>query len=62
MADRIEPIGAMSIALTPIGRVVAARTEPVDDDWDGVGSVIELDGAQFGAEALAGLTASRIWR
>ena len=55
MADRIEPVGAMSIALTPIGRVVAARAEPADDDWDSVEAVIELDGAQFGAEALAGL-------
>jgi tRNA-Thr(GGU) m(6)t(6)A37 methyltransferase TsaA len=38
-----------------IGRVRNSRDEPVDDGWDGVESVIDLDAARFGPEALAGL-------
>lgn len=37
-----------------IGRVRAARTEAVDDDWGGAESVIDLD-ARFEEDALAGL-------
>jgi tRNA-Thr(GGU) m(6)t(6)A37 methyltransferase TsaA len=43
------------IAVTPIGRVVGGRAEPIDDDWGDVECTIELDSAQFTAEALAGL-------
>lgn len=37
-----------------IGRVEAARTEPIDDDWGASESVIVLDD-RFDEEALAGL-------
>ncbi len=43
--------------LRPIGRVLSSRADTVDDDWDDVTSVIELDGSQFTAEALRGLEA-----
>jgi tRNA-Thr(GGU) m(6)t(6)A37 methyltransferase TsaA len=45
------------IALEPVGAVVGGRSEPIDDDWGGVQAVIRLDGAQFGADAVAGLRA-----
>lgn len=41
--------------IRPIGRVSSPRTEPVDDDWDGVTSTIELDGQQFTPASLRGL-------
>ncbi|HVV10322.1 SAM-dependent methyltransferase [Amycolatopsis sp.] len=41
--------------LHPIGYVRSPRSEPVDDDWDSVTSLIELDGALFGPDALWGL-------
>jgi tRNA-Thr(GGU) m(6)t(6)A37 methyltransferase TsaA len=43
------------IHVTPIGTVRSTRTAPEDDDWDAETSSIELDGAQFGDAALAGL-------
>lgn len=43
-------------AVAPIGHVRAARTQPVDDDWDSVAASIELD-ARFGDEVLMGLDA-----
>jgi tRNA-Thr(GGU) m(6)t(6)A37 methyltransferase TsaA len=43
------------LRLTPIGRVSSARKEPIDDDWDDVEAVIELDSGQLGADATAGL-------
>ena len=46
-----------TIELVPIGQVTSARAEPVDDDWDLVEAVIELDHAQLGADATAGLDA-----
>ncbi len=45
MADGIEPYSAVRIAITPIGNVLAARAEPVDDDRDRIEAVIELDAA-----------------
>ena len=44
------------IALTPIGRVSSARTEPVDDNWDSVESAIQLDRARFTPDSTAGLS------
>ena len=44
------------IALTPIGIVRSARTEPVDDDWDSIETRIELDPALFASDATAGLS------
>jgi tRNA-Thr(GGU) m(6)t(6)A37 methyltransferase TsaA len=41
--------------MKPIGVVRAARSEPIDDKWDSVESRIELDAAQFTADATAGL-------
>ena len=43
--------------VTPIGRVVGGRVEPVDDDWDAVTATIRLDREQFTADALLGLGA-----
>jgi len=45
----------MGIRVTPVGYVRAARGEAVDDGWDAVDSRIELDPAQFTADATAGL-------
>jgi tRNA (adenine37-N6)-methyltransferase len=44
-----------SIVLKPIGAVRAGRVEPVDDRWDSVPSVIELDAGQLGPDTTAGL-------
>jgi len=43
------------IAARPIGTVRGGRTEASDDAWDKVDTRIELDPAQFGPEAIAGL-------
>lgn len=42
-------------AVTPVAHVTNARREAIDDEWDGVESVIELDTAVVGAGALTGL-------
>ncbi len=44
-----------SITILPIGVVLAARTEPIDDHWGSELATIELDSARFTEEALAGL-------
>ena len=44
-----------AILLLPIGIVRNARTEAIDDAWDGIDSIIELDPGVFGPDALAGL-------
>jgi tRNA (adenine37-N6)-methyltransferase len=43
------------IALTPVGVVRGGRTAPIDDDWDSIEAVIELDADRFGPEVVAGL-------
>lgn len=43
------------ITLHPIGTVVGGRTEPIDDDWDGVEATIELDPAELDRDATVGL-------
>lgn len=43
--------------MTPIGHVRNERTTPIDDDWDRVNSVIQLDLAVLGDDATAGLRA-----
>jgi tRNA-Thr(GGU) m(6)t(6)A37 methyltransferase TsaA len=45
----------VSFVIEPIGHVRGGRDQPVDDDWGASRAVIELDGARFGPEALAGL-------
>ncbi|HXC53743.1 MAG TPA: SAM-dependent methyltransferase [Rhizomicrobium sp.] len=45
------------IILRPIGYVRGGRAEPIDDDWDSVAARIELDPAQFKADATASLDA-----
>jgi tRNA (Thr-GGU) A37 N-methylase len=45
------------IVLEPIGVVVGGRTEPIDDDWGAVESVLRLDDTRFGNDAVAGLEA-----
>ncbi len=45
------------IELRAVGTVRSPRVEPLDDNWGGVISRIELDPAQFTAEALQGLDA-----
>ena len=44
-----------AIVLNPIGFVRGGRAEPIDDAWDSVEAVIELDAAQFTADATASL-------
>lgn len=41
--------------LRPIGWVISARHEPIDDDWDAIDSHIELDKSWLGGDALMGL-------
>jgi tRNA (Thr-GGU) A37 N-methylase len=45
----------VTIDITPIGHVRGGREQPIDDDWGESRACIELDGARFGPEALAGL-------
>jgi tRNA (Thr-GGU) A37 N-methylase len=47
----------MTIEMRPIGRVRAARAEPIDDAWDSVETRIDLDPAMLGPDAAAGLDA-----
>ncbi len=44
-----------TVTMRPIGHVRGGRAEPIDDAWDVVEARIELDPAQFGADATAGL-------
>jgi len=44
-----------SITMRPIGRVIGARTEVVDDGWGPETAVIELDPAEVEAGATEGL-------
>ena len=46
-----------SFELRAIGVVRGGRDEVRDDDWAAETAAIELDGAQFGADAVAGLDA-----
>jgi tRNA (adenine37-N6)-methyltransferase len=46
-----------SIEVSPIGRVVGGRREPIDDDWGRVEATIALDPGQFTADALLSLDA-----
>jgi len=46
-----------SITMTPIGRVIGGRAEPIDDDWGAVEAVIALDPDQFTPDALLSLEA-----
>ena len=43
--------------MTPIGRVMSARDEALDDAWDAVATTIILDPAQLKPDATAGLDA-----
>ena len=43
------------IQLKPIAYVSCSRAERLDDNWDSVESVIELDASRFTPEALLGL-------
>jgi tRNA-Thr(GGU) m(6)t(6)A37 methyltransferase TsaA len=45
-----------AITMQPIGFVRGGRAEPIDDAWDSIEARIELDPAQFGADATAGLS------
>ncbi|MEG3164398.1 SAM-dependent methyltransferase [Sphingomonas sp. PB2P19] len=47
----------MTFTIVPIGHVRGGRADPVDDDWGDSRTTIELDVAQVGSEALAGLDA-----
>jgi tRNA (Thr-GGU) A37 N-methylase len=44
-----------AIAMTPIGRVSSARTEPIDDAWDSVATKVILDPDCFGPDATLGI-------
>jgi tRNA (adenine37-N6)-methyltransferase len=45
----------MDFVMRPIGTVSNSRTEPVDDDWDRIDSIIQLDLDVVGKEATLGL-------
>ena len=45
-----------ALRFEPVATVVGGRSEPVDDDWEGVEAVIRLD-ERFEPEALDGLEA-----
>ncbi len=45
----------MEYAIAAIGYVRGGRTAPVDDEWGGICSTIELDPMRFGPDALVGL-------
>lgn len=45
------------IEVVAIGHVLGGRSEPIDDDWGAVETIIALDPAQFEPEALAALDA-----
>ncbi len=45
------------IPMTHIGTIRSTRAQAEDDHWDAERSFIELDAAQFTADALAGLDA-----
>lgn len=47
---------AFNHSLTAIGTVQCPRTEPLDDDWGDIISVITLDSEQLGPDVLAGLS------
>ena len=47
----------MQFLIEAIGRVHGGRADTLDDDWGQNPSVIELDPARFGPDALAGLSA-----
>jgi tRNA (Thr-GGU) A37 N-methylase len=47
----------MTIEMHPIGHVRGGRAEPVDDAWDAVEAVIELDPSRLEPDAAAGLDA-----
>jgi len=47
--------GPAQFRVRSIGVVRSDRTEAVDDDWDEVATSIELDGAQFAPDVVAGL-------
>ncbi len=49
-------MGKNILELKPIGVVHSDRNEPIDDHWDSVTSVIELDPQIFGTECLDGLS------
>jgi tRNA-Thr(GGU) m(6)t(6)A37 methyltransferase TsaA len=44
------------IEMKPIGIVCSDRLEPIDDQWDSVKSVIEMNPDIFGTDALIGLS------
>ena len=47
----------MNVDITPIGRVVGGRNEPIDDDWGPVEAELVLDGGHLRTDATAGLEA-----
>ena len=48
---------SMTYTIEAVGRVRGGRSDPINDDWGQRHCVIELDPAEFGFDALAGLDA-----
>jgi tRNA (adenine37-N6)-methyltransferase len=44
-----------SFSVEPLAYVVGGRTEPTDDYWGGVRSIIRIDSTRFDPDAVAGL-------
>jgi tRNA (Thr-GGU) A37 N-methylase len=53
--NNMDSLMSDAIILKPIGFVRGGRAAPIDDAWDSVEAAIELDGAQFKADATASL-------
>ncbi len=47
----------MTFTMEAIGYVRGGRSDPIDDDWGGSRTTIELDATQVGSDALAGFDA-----
>lgn len=45
-----------SFEMTAVGTVVGGRSEPIDDDWGLVESVLALDTERFSTDVVAGLS------
>jgi tRNA (Thr-GGU) A37 N-methylase len=55
--NRMDGFMSEAITVTPIGVMRGGRAEPIDDAWDSVDAVIELDAGQFKPDATAALDA-----
>src|ERR1700754_3994281 len=55
MANSVGELAMQTITMKPIGAVRSSRKQVADDEWEKEQAWIELDAAQFSADALLGL-------